>query len=100
LKGDLLTTDAFRGLYKDDQELFKPHTTTSLPMIHVHCFQVPAIASEAILNEVREALGYEIGEKELTIHNVRNVSPNKVRIFSDGTNLRTCIVAHLDFHQK
>jgi hypothetical protein len=69
-------------------------------MIHVHCFQAPTVASEAILNEVREALGYEINENELTIHNVRNVSPNKVRVFCDSANLRTCIVAHSDFHQK
>jgi hypothetical protein len=69
-------------------------------MIHVHCFQAPAVASEVILNEIRKALGYEIDEKELTIHNVRNVSPNKVHIFCDDTNLRTCIVAHSDFQPK
>jgi len=100
LKADLLKTDAFRGLYRNDQELFKPHTKTSLPMIHVHCFQAPAVASEAILNEVRAALGYEIDEKELTIHNVRNVSPNKVRTFCDGAKFRTCTVAHSDFRRR
>ena len=51
---------------------------TLLPMIHVHCFQIPAVANETILKEVRESLGYEIDEKDLMIHNVRNVSPNKV----------------------
>ena len=57
-------------------------------MIHVYCFQNPEVASEMILREVREALGYEIEEKELAIHNVRNVSPKKVRMKSDNTNFQ------------
>jgi tRNA (guanine37-N1)-methyltransferase len=71
-------SDAFRGVYQDHKELFHPHTDTPLPLIHVYCFQHPTEASESILKEVREALGYEIDEKELSIHIVRNVAPNKV----------------------
>jgi len=69
--------DAFRGIYREDRELFQPNTTAQLPMIHVYCFQTPAVASETILREVREALGYEIAKLELTIRNVRNVAPSK-----------------------
>ena len=75
---DCLTSDAFRGVYRDNQELYHPHTDVPLPMVHVYCFHPPAEANEIILKEVREALGYEIDERELSIHTVRNVSPNKV----------------------
>jgi hypothetical protein len=47
-------------------------------MIHVYCFQNPKEAEDTILKEVRNALGSEIDGKELSVHNVRNVSPNKV----------------------
>jgi len=47
-------------------------------MIHVYCFQKPAEANEAIVVAVRKALGFEITVDELSIHDVRNVSPNKV----------------------
>jgi hypothetical protein len=52
-------------------------------MIHVYCFQNPA-TEENILNEIREALGYELSEKELSIHDVRNVAPNKVSLEGVG----------------
>jgi tRNA (guanine37-N1)-methyltransferase len=74
----LLISDAFRGIYREDKELLQTRTAAQLPMIHVYCFQTPAVASETILREVREALGYEIAEQELTIRNVRNVAPSKV----------------------
>jgi len=67
-----VNVDALRGLY------FRPITDTPLPMVHVYCFQSPKEAEDTILKEVREALGFEIEQSELTIHNVRNVSPNKV----------------------
>jgi tRNA (guanine37-N1)-methyltransferase len=70
--------DAFRGLYRGEEELFKPHTDKELPMIHVYCFQNPVDANEAILGGVRKALGFEIAAEDLSIHDVRNVSPNKV----------------------
>jgi hypothetical protein len=71
--------------------MFQPHTKTPLPMIHVYCFQNPDTASEMILQEVRQALGYEIDETELTLHNVRNVSPKKARL---GI-LITLIIGHV-----
>ena len=74
----VLTLDAFRGVYQGSREMFHPHTTTLLPMIHVYCFQNPTVAPENILKEVREALGHDIDEQALTIHNVRKVAPNKV----------------------
>jgi hypothetical protein len=75
---DCLTSDAFRGVYRDNQELFQPHTDVPLSMVHVYCFHPPAEANEIILREVREALGYGIDERELSIYTVRNVAPNKV----------------------
>jgi len=92
--------DAFRGLYKGKEELFRPHTDQLLPMIHVYCFQNPTVAEESILKEIREALGYEIQQNALSIHNVRNVSPNKVCHVFVSANLRICIVVRLDFRQK
>lgn len=92
--------DAFRGLYRDNEELFQPHTKTPLPMIHVYCFQNPTNANEMILNAIRESLKFEINENELRIHCVRNVSPNKVSTPSSyATNLRTCTVVRFDFQQ-
>ena len=70
--------DAFRGIYQGSEELFEPRTQRKLPMNHVYCFQNPEVASENILREVREALGYDIEETELINHNVRNVAPSKV----------------------
>jgi tRNA (guanine37-N1)-methyltransferase len=61
------------------EALFQPHTDKTLPMIHVYCFQNPAGAEEVVPQEIRKALGFEIPGSELTIHNVRNVSPNKVQ---------------------
>jgi len=95
-----LMVDAFRGLYKGKEELFQPHTAQSLPMIHVYCFQNPTVAEESILKEIREALGYEIQQSALSIHNVRNVSPNKVSHIFECANRRICIVVRLDFRQK
>ena len=73
-----VNVDAFRGIYRESRYHFRPITDTPLPMVHVYCFQSPKEAEDTILKEVREALGFEIEQSELTIHNVRNVSPNKV----------------------
>jgi tRNA (guanine37-N1)-methyltransferase len=93
--------DAFRGLYRGQEVLFKPHTDEKLPMIHVYCFQNPVEANETILGSVRRALGFEVVADELSIHDVRNVSPNKV--ISSNTlmlTFRTCIVAVSDSQPK
>lgn len=71
-------SDAFCGLYQGQEGLFKPQTDKELPMIHVYCFQNPVEANEAIVGAVRKVLGFEIAACDLSIHDVRNVSPNKV----------------------
>jgi tRNA (guanine37-N1)-methyltransferase len=73
-----LMIDAFRGLYHGAEDLFAPNTETPLPIIHVYCFENPELASDALLEAVRKALGYEIPKDDLTIHDVRNVAPKKV----------------------
>jgi len=73
-----LIVDTFRGLYCGAELMFEPYTEAKLPMIHVYCFQHPDGAHEAILEAIRKQLGSEIGEDEISIHDVRNVAPNKV----------------------
>ncbi|KAI9927806.1 hypothetical protein ASPWEDRAFT_52354 [Aspergillus wentii DTO 134E9] len=84
--------DAFPGLYAGKEELFAPHTSTPLPMIHVYCFSGHS-ENELddhidICERVSERIGYKITpedrvggsgnqELELAIHNVRLVSPKK-----------------------
>ena len=92
--------DAFRGVYRHSKDLFQPSAETPLPIVHVYCFQNPKDAEETILKEVRERLGFEIEGKELTIHNVRNVSPNKVLLSTILFDYRTCTVVHLDYPRK
>ena len=36
--------DAFIGVYAGMETLFHPHTTTQLPLIHLHIFQNPRVA--------------------------------------------------------
>ncbi|KAF9892853.1 tRNA(m(1)G37)methyltransferase [Aspergillus nanangensis] len=84
--------DAFPGLYAGKEELFAPHTSQALPMIHVYCFSGHSADERDdhvdICQRVSERLGYTITtedrvggtgntELELAIHNVRLVSPNK-----------------------
>jgi tRNA (guanine37-N1)-methyltransferase len=87
---DLSDLDAFHGIYRESEHLFEPHTDRPLPLIHVYCFQSPETASEVILGEIRKALGHEIDQNELSIHSVRNVSPNKV-----SSTLATLIEGHV-----
>ena len=72
-----LTIDAFRGLYHGSEEQFEPHTDTPLPMIHVYCFEDREVASQTLVHSIRNALGYEIPEDQVTIHDVRDVAPKK-----------------------
>jgi tRNA (guanine37-N1)-methyltransferase len=98
---ELSNSDAFRGLYRGQEALFKPHTDKDLPMIHVYCFQNPAEADEAIVGAVREALGFEIAADDLSIHDVRNVAPNKVCFTAIlMLTFRICIVVVLDCQRK
>lgn len=77
----------FRGLYHGHEDLFAPHTSTRLPMIHVHCF-APKPNNEAAVQGVVERIEKEIGvvlspgdgevEGQATFHEVRDVAPNKL----------------------
>ncbi|KAL4775142.1 hypothetical protein BDW60DRAFT_214504 [Aspergillus nidulans var. acristatus] len=84
--------DAFIGVYAGCEELFEPHTKEQLPMVHVYCFSGHS-ENEVddhidICKRMSERLEYPITvedrvggtgntELELSIHNVRLVSPNK-----------------------
>ena len=81
--------DGFRGLYTGKEELFAPHTSQHLPMIHVYCFcgrsEDPMDDYNDICNRIEERIGYRLkpgedgtnAESELEIYCVRVVSPNK-----------------------
>jgi tRNA G37 N-methylase Trm5 len=84
--------DAFIGVYAGCEELFEPHTKEQLPMVHVYCFSGHS-ENEVddhidICKRMSERLEYPITvedrvggtgntELDLSIHNVRLVSPNK-----------------------
>ncbi|KAI9798946.1 MAG: tRNA(m(1)G37)methyltransferase [Piccolia ochrophora] len=73
---------AFIGLYKGQEKLFEPHTKTTLPMIHVHCFSTEgddAADERAICRRISERIGYTIEPTmpETVIWDVRSVSPKK-----------------------
>ncbi|KAL3453620.1 hypothetical protein BJX65DRAFT_292635 [Aspergillus insuetus] len=84
--------DAFRGVYAGHENLFAPHTDKPLPLVHVYCFSGHSENEHDdhvdICQRISERLGYTITtedcvggtgnpELELSIHNVRLVSPNK-----------------------
>ncbi len=78
---------SFIGLYAGHEDLFSPHTSTPLPMIHVYCFSTKSDGNKAeemkICREISGQLGYEIakaGDEEMEIWDVRDVAPEK-RIF-------------------
>ncbi|KXJ95323.1 Met-10+ like-protein-domain-containing protein [Microdochium bolleyi] len=79
----------YRGVYAGKEELFEPHTSTKLPMVHVHCFAPKQVSNndEAPLLDVCERISAELGVNftsgnpespgKAAIHNVRTVAPNK-----------------------
>ena len=75
--------DAFIGLYKGHEDLFSPHTSTQLPMIHVYCFSTKSDDNKAervkICNEISGCIGFAIqpNDEELEIWDVRDVAPQK-----------------------
>ncbi|KAI4188216.1 MAG: hypothetical protein LQ346_005362 [Caloplaca aetnensis] len=78
---------SFIGIYAGHEDLFSPHTSTHLPMIHVYCFSTKSDGNKAeevkICREISEQLRYEIakaGDEEMEICDVRDVAPQK-RIF-------------------
>lgn len=76
----------YRGLYAGHEQLFEPHTTTKLPMIHVHCFAARA-EGEGPMLDVCERITAELGAPiklgdpeipgEAAVLEVRTVAPNK-----------------------
>lgn len=76
----------YRGLYVGHEQLFEPHTTTKLPLIHVHCFAAKA-EGEAPMLDVCERITAELGTPiklgdpeipgEAAVLEVRAVAPNK-----------------------
>ncbi|KAI0417520.1 Met-10+ like-protein-domain-containing protein [Xylaria grammica] len=76
----------YRGLYANHEGLFEPHTSTKLPMVHVHCFAAKA-EGEAPMLDVCERIAAELGVPiklgdpgvpgEAAVLEIRAVAPNK-----------------------
>ncbi|GJC83936.1 tRNA (guanine(37)-N1)-methyltransferase [Colletotrichum liriopes] len=76
----------YKGIYRGHEKLFEPHTSTKLPMVHVHCFALKS-DDEVPLNDILERIHAEIGVRlkvgnadkygEVDIYNVRDVAPKK-----------------------
>lgn len=78
---------SFRGIYFGCEDIFEPHTSTKMPLIHVYCFESVSdgedAASQEICRRISAQLSHEIrvGEHDakdrVTIHSVRDVAPTK-----------------------
>lgn len=74
---------SYKSVYHGKEKLFEPYTKAKLPMVHVHCFSTKSAdnAREAveICGRISEKLGHkvEVGDPDLSIHDVRDVAPNK-----------------------
>ncbi|KAI8966005.1 Met-10+ like-protein-domain-containing protein [Daldinia sp. FL1419] len=76
----------FRGLYASREELFVPHTSTKLPLVHVYCFAAKADDNTPLI-DICERISAEIGvemklgeaenAREVSVLETRNVAPNK-----------------------
>ncbi|TQV95875.1 tRNA (guanine-N(1)-)-methyltransferase [Cordyceps javanica] len=76
----------FRGIYHGQEALFAPHTATSLPLVHTHCFAVKADDATP-LDDICDRIEKEIGVRlvpgdaevdgQVSIHEVRDVAPAK-----------------------
>ncbi|KAH8167284.1 hypothetical protein CIB48_g984 [Xylaria polymorpha] len=76
----------YRGLYAGHEQLFEPHTSTKLPMVHVHCFAAKA-EGEGPMLDVCERITAELGVPiklgdpevpgEAAVLEIRAVAPNK-----------------------
>jgi len=76
----------YRGIYAGHEDLFTPNTMTKLPMVHVHCFSFKADDETPLIDicqRITKYIGFEMkhgdpeNEGEVSIHDVRNVSPSK-----------------------
>ncbi|EHK98887.1 putative tRNA (guanine-N(1)-)-methyltransferase, mitochondrial [Glarea lozoyensis 74030] len=79
------------GLYASSSSLFAPHTTTKLPLVHVHCFSTKSEDNIREGREIAERISKEIGyemraiegegdvdeEGMVRITEVRDVAPKK-----------------------
>ncbi|KAF0553532.1 tRNA guanine37-N1-methyltransferase [Gigaspora margarita] len=68
--------DAFRGLWKDKETLFKS-LNLELPMIHCYCFSKSDTPESEIVERINTVLGHPLQEDTYKIHFVRKVAPNK-----------------------
>lgn len=74
---------SFAGLYHGNEALFEPHTSTKLPMVHVHCFSTKSDDNVRetieICERISQVLQHEIKpeDEEVTVHEVRDVAPKK-----------------------
>ncbi|TDZ74450.1 tRNA (guanine(37)-N1)-methyltransferase [Colletotrichum trifolii] len=76
----------YKGIYRGHEQLFEPHTSTKLPMVHVHCFALKS-DDEVPLNDIVQRIYDETGfrfklgdadkQGEMAIYNVRDVAPKK-----------------------
>lgn len=90
----------YRGLYANHESLFSPHTTTPLPVVHVHCFALKSeddVPRLDVAERVSKALGVasplawdgvidspggnvsedSIEQGKVAVHLVRDVAPAK-----------------------
>jgi tRNA (guanine37-N1)-methyltransferase len=76
----------FKGLYQGKEELFHPHKEILLPMVHCHCFAAKLETGEPardLIGRIEDEIGVllKVGdgerEGEVTLHEVRDVAPNK-----------------------
>ncbi|PHH65479.1 hypothetical protein CDD81_2259 [Ophiocordyceps australis] len=89
----------FRGLYHGKEELFEPFTKVQLPLVHAHCFAAKADDATP-LNDICRRISDQIGvsmtagdasrDGEVTIHEVRDVAPNK-RMFCASFRLAAAV---------
>jgi tRNA (guanine37-N1)-methyltransferase len=82
---------SYRGVYAGHEDLFAPHTSTKLPLVHVHCFSYKADDETPrvdICERITRELGFPVrpaqeggdeeeGEGVVKVHCVRDVAPAK-----------------------
>lgn len=69
--------DTFRGLYREQKDLFNSTKQAKLPMIHCHCFTKSPDAMKDISERVGKIMGAMPDIEKSTAHWVRNVAPKK-----------------------
>ncbi|KAI0430255.1 Met-10+ like-protein-domain-containing protein [Xylaria sp. FL1042] len=76
----------YRGLYAGHEQLFEPHTSVKLPMVHAYCFAARAEGDAPMLDvceRITAELGvpFKLGDPEIpgevAVPEIRAVAPNK-----------------------